>query len=87
MIKTHLEIDLDQAEKNAKILKEKYSEYKYLIGVLKSNAYGHGEYIVNAFIKGVLWVWTSLLISRQVVLTAFCFIGNCVSYNVTLLKK
>ena len=52
MIKTHLEIDLDQAEKNAKILKEKYSEYKYLIGVLKSNAYGHGEYIVNAFIKG-----------------------------------
>lgn len=52
MIKTHLEIDLDQAEKNAKVLKEKYSDYKYLIGVLKSNAYGHGEYIVNALVKG-----------------------------------
>ena len=52
MIKTHLEIDLDILESNAKELVKKYSEYDYIFGVLKSNAYGHGEYVVNAFIRG-----------------------------------
>ena len=52
MIKTHLEVDLDILEQNASELVSKYKNYKYIFGVLKSNAYGHGEYVVNAFIKG-----------------------------------
>ena len=52
MIKTHLEVDLDILENNAKELVSKYKNYKYIFGVLKSNAYGHGEYVVNAFIRG-----------------------------------
>lgn len=47
MNKTYVEINLDNIGNNARVIKEKYKEYDYHIGVLKSEAYGHGEYIVN----------------------------------------
>lgn len=52
MNKSYLEIDLNKLEANAKEITSKYKQYKYFIGVLKSQAYGHGEYVVNSLIKG-----------------------------------
>ena len=52
MNKAYLEIDLNKLESNAKEITSKYRQYKYFIGVLKSQAYGHGEYVVNSLIKG-----------------------------------
>lgn len=52
MDKTFLEINLDILRENAKEIIKKYDNYKYYFGVVKSNAYGHGEYIVNELIKG-----------------------------------
>lgn len=40
-------VDLDRIAHNAKTITEKYSDYKYFIGVLKSDAYGHGMRVVN----------------------------------------
>ena len=52
MNNTYVEIDLDILRNNVKTIIEKYNNYKYYFGVVKSNAYGHGEYIVNELIKG-----------------------------------
>lgn len=52
MNKTYLEINLDTLRNNTKYIVNKYIGYKYYFGVVKSNAYGHGEYIVNELIKG-----------------------------------
>ena len=52
MNKTYLEINLDTLRNNTKYIVNKYTGYKYYFGVVKSNAYGHGEYIVNELIKG-----------------------------------
>lgn len=52
MNNTYLEINLDIIRNNTKHIIEKYNNYKYYFGVVKSNAYGHGEYIVNELING-----------------------------------
>lgn len=49
--KTYVKIDCDILENNIREIKNKY-QYKYYIGVVKANAYGHGDYIVNTLIKG-----------------------------------
>ncbi len=48
---TYVEINLDNIGKNAKSITEKYNDYKYYIGVLKSDGYGHGKYVVNELYK------------------------------------
>lgn len=48
---TYVKIDESQIEKNVKEIINKYNSYKYFIGVVKANAYGHGFYIVNNLIK------------------------------------
>lgn len=50
--KTYVEIDCEALENNIKEIKEKYNEYKYYIGVVKNNAYGHGIECVKYMIKG-----------------------------------
>jgi len=50
--KTYVKIDNDVLTDNVKKIIDKYNTYKYYIGVVKANAYGHGEYIVNDLIKG-----------------------------------
>ena len=50
--KTYVEINLDTIEENIKKIKTTYSGYKYYIGVVKNNAYGHGIKIVNSLIEG-----------------------------------
>ena len=50
--KTYAQIDNKVLTDNVKKIIKKYNNYKYYIGVVKANAYGHGDYIVNDLIKG-----------------------------------
>ena len=43
--KTYIEINLDSLCHNIKNIVNTFNNYKYYIGVIKGNAYGHGEYI------------------------------------------
>ena len=62
MNETKVFIDLDNIGHNAKTIVEKYKEYKYHIAVIKSGAYGHGEYIVNELVKnGINYVAVSFI--------------------------
>ena len=45
--KTYIEINLDNLCHNIKNITETFNGYKYYIGVIKGNAYGHGEYIAK----------------------------------------
>ena len=49
--KTFVEINLDNLKKSVKNIIKKYPDYKYYIGMVKSNAYNHGLYIVNTLIE------------------------------------
>jgi alanine racemase len=49
--KTYVKIDSCILQDNVKQLIKKYNSYKYYIGIVKANAYGHGDYIVNNIIK------------------------------------
>lgn len=49
---TYVKIDNSVLTDNVKKIIDKYDNYKYYIGVVKANAYGHGDYIVNDLIKG-----------------------------------
>ena len=49
---TYLKIDNKVLTNNVQKIIQKYNDYKYYIGVVKANAYGHGDYIVNDLIKG-----------------------------------
>lgn len=49
--KTFIEINLDNIIKNVKTIIKKYPDYKYYIGMVKSNAYGHGMYVINEIIN------------------------------------
>ena len=44
---TYVEVDLDNIKHNVKLITEKY-KYKYYIGVVKGNAYGHGYGVIDA---------------------------------------
>ena len=50
--KTFASIDCEILENNIKEIKEKYNDYKYYIGVVKNNAYGHGIESIKYLIKG-----------------------------------
>lgn len=49
--KTYALIDCDVLKNNVKDIVSKYP-YKYYIGVVKANAYGHGDFCVNSLIEG-----------------------------------
>ena len=49
--KTYALINCNTLKNNIQNIKENY-HYKYYIGVVKANAYGHGDYIVNSLIEG-----------------------------------
>jgi len=51
MEETYVKINLNNLSNNVKTIISKYDNYEYYIGVVKSNAYGHGEYIVNTLIE------------------------------------
>ena len=49
--KTYVEVNLTNIKINVKNIITKYNKYKYRIGMVKSNAYGHGLYIINTLIE------------------------------------
>ena len=48
---TYALIDIDILKSNINNIKKEYPDYIYYIGVVKGNAYGHGDYIVNSLIE------------------------------------
>ena len=59
---TFVEIDNNKLKNNVKEIIKKYHKYKYYIGVVKANAYGHGDYIVNDLIaSGINYLAVSSL--------------------------
>jgi len=50
--KTFAEIHLETLKENARTVTQAYSCYRYFIGVVKANAYGHGPYIAQSLIDG-----------------------------------
>lgn len=49
--KTYKEIDLNNISYNVHNILNKYNNYKYYIGMVKADAYGHGMYIVNTLVE------------------------------------
>lgn len=49
---TYVKVDNQVLTNNVKEIIKEYPQYKYYIGIVKANAYGHGAYIVNDLIKG-----------------------------------
>lgn len=47
---TYVEINVDKIKSNIKTIIRKYN-YKYYIGVVKGNAYGHGAYIATCMVE------------------------------------
>lgn len=50
--KTYIEVNEDYLKENVENIILNYPKYDYYFGVVKANAYGHGEHIVNALIEG-----------------------------------
>ena len=50
---TYAHIDNNILTDNVKKITTKYNNYKYYIGVVKANAYGHGAYVVNALVAQI----------------------------------
>lgn len=48
---TYAQIDINILKNNIKNIKKEYPDYEYYFGVVKGNAYGHGDYIVNSLIE------------------------------------
>lgn len=49
--KTYVEINVDNIQNNIKNIIKKYNDYKYYIGVVKGNSYGHGAYLAKYIIE------------------------------------
>ena len=49
---TYIEINNKNLLENVKEIKKEYNNYKYYIGVVKANAYGHGYEIIKDLVKG-----------------------------------
>ena len=45
--KTYVEINVDKIQNNVRQIVNKYNDYKYYIGIVKGNAYGHGAYLAT----------------------------------------
>ena len=51
MNNNHVEVNLENIAYNVLNIKKKFNNYKYYIGVVKGNAYGHGYEIANTLIE------------------------------------
>lgn len=94
---TYVEIDTNIIGKNVQNIINKYKDYKYYIGVVKGNCYGHGSYIAKTIVEnGVNYLAVSSLeeaieIRKYVEEPILCLepidikhLPECVKYNVTI---
>lgn len=59
---TYVEINVDNIKNNVKNIITKYNDYKYYIGVVKGNAYGHGLKVAKWMIEeGINYLATATL--------------------------
>lgn len=49
--KSYVEVDVDKIQNNVKNIISKYNNYKYYIGVVKGNCYGHGSYLASYLVE------------------------------------
>lgn len=96
--KTYIEVNLNNLASNINSIINKYHNYKYYFGVVKGNAYGHSEYIVNTLIEnGINYLAVSSLEEAIKVrnfnsdVPILClepidleFIDEAIKYNITL---
>lgn len=62
MEEAYVKINLKNLSSNVKKIINKYNNYDYYIGVVKGDAYGHGEYIVNTLVEsGINYLAVSTL--------------------------
>jgi len=94
---TYVEIDTNIISSNIKNILKKYNNYKYYIGVVKGNAYGHGSYIAKTLVEnGINYLAVSSLseaieIRKYVDVPILClepisldYIDECIKYNITI---
>ena len=94
---TYVEVDTDIISSNVKNIIEKYNDYKYYIGVVKGNAYGHGGYISKIVVEsGINYLAVSSLeeaidIRKYTDTPILClepisldYIDECIKNNVTI---
>lgn len=49
---TYAEIDCEVLAANVRQIVETYPDYRHYIGVVKANAYGHGDFVIDSLIEG-----------------------------------
>ena len=49
--KTYVEVDVDKIQKNVSNIINEYPGYKYYIGVVKGNCYGHGNFLAKYIVE------------------------------------
>lgn len=95
---TYIEINVDNLQNNVKEIIEKYPEYDYYFGVVKGNAYGHGDKIAKYLVEsGINYLAVSSLeegISIRndgVTIPILClepiaieYIAKCIENNITI---
>ena len=76
--KTFVEVNIDSLKENVSNIIKKYNNYKYYIAMVKSNAYGHGYYIVNDLIESGInyFAVSSLLIKFLMVVKLLIYQKN-----------
>lgn len=96
--KTYIEVNLDDLASNVENIIDTYPDYNYYFGVVKGNAYGHGEYIINTLlVSGINYLAVSSLeeairvrkFNKDVPILclepiALEFIDEVIRYNITL---
>ena len=95
---TYAEIRIENLQNNVKEILKKYPEYKYYIGVVKGNCYGHGNKCVKYLVEsGINYLAVSSLEEAieirndGVSIPILClepidvkYIDICIKYNVTI---
>ena len=94
---TYVEVDTNIIGSNVKNIIKKYNDYKYYIGVVKGNAYGHGGYVSKVMIEsGINYLAVSSLeeaidIRKYTDVPILClepisidYIDECIKNNITI---
>lgn len=95
---TYLEVDCEILKNNIIEIRKNYPDYKYYIGVVKANAYGHGSYIINDLIAGGINYLAVSSLEEALLLRNYNkeipililepinikFVNECISNNITI---